>query len=147
MQVKEISNSNLSVWVFFLLAFTITASSYGLRLLIRSHTFLSWVRKLQADVREHSKVRRDRPLRTTFIVRWVWNRSKTVILLLFWALITLLPLIAVWESSLARSIKSVVTAMALLISVLILVFHRLILRAMRSPRNARLLRRTLGSDA
>ena len=128
MQVREISDSDLPIWLFFVLALTITASSYGLRLLIRSHNVLAWVDKCQTGIRELNEVPRGRPIRTTHFLRWIVFRAtsmKTSLLLLFWLLVTLLPLIPVWKSTLNRSIKWVTTVTILTVSGLILVFYAL----------------------
>lgn len=135
MQVKEISSSNLSLWVFFILAFAITTSSYGLRLLIRSQKFSSWLVKYELDIREHSEIGPDSPIRTTLLLKWMWHRFKDVFPTLLWVLITLLPLIPVWMSTLTRTMKSVISVVLILMVVFISVLYMyLVLGSVRPVR-------------
>jgi hypothetical protein len=122
MQVKEISSSNLSLWLFFVLASTVTIFSYGLRILIRSQGFVSWLEECQQSIREHSEIPRGRPIRTTYFLKWIWHRSKPGHLPLLWVLATLLPLIPIWTSALVRSIKSIITVLIVVISAFALAF-------------------------
>ena len=121
MQVKELSHANTSIWVFFLLAFTISVSSYGLRLLIQSPHFLFVLQWCKYAVREDAGIRQDQQIRTSFFLRWIWHQTSGGVVLLVWLLITLCPLIGIWKSGLIHTVKLVISLVVVLLSIAVLI--------------------------
>lgn len=116
MQFKEIGDSNLSLWLFFVLAFILTASTYALRLSIRSHRLILLRSTLSQQIRDKAEIERDRPITTTAFLKWLWSYIKYPAFYLLWILLTIVPLIPIWRSGLAQTIKGVITAVIIFTS-------------------------------
>jgi hypothetical protein len=117
MQVKELSDSSLSIWVFFLLASAISVSSYALRLILRSSAFLHRLHGLMDAVRADAGIGHGRPVPARTFVLFLWHRSQNRIVLATWLTATVIPLIPVWASQLLGVIKAVVSVLVILTSI------------------------------
>lgn len=110
MQVRELSESEVSLWMFFLLAIAIMTSSYAVRLIIRSKRVIRLRHNLFKRIREEYDLEPDDPIPTTIFLAWTWRHVGTVSrLTLAIAIVSPILLSTVWTSSLAGGIKVGIT--------------------------------------
>ena len=125
MQIKELNASTTSLGDFFLVAILVTASSYVLRLVIRSPLVLRYWRNCKEDIRETSKIPADGPITTSSFLSWLWARVDLVICLVYicMPLCAATLLAAIWTRPLQRGIKVGITvAFGVLSLIPVLVF-------------------------
>lgn len=79
MQVKELDSSTTSVAVFLAVAMAVTISSYTVRLVILSSTFLSLWRQWKDDIRAERGIRSSGPIATSAVLKWIWERRPWII--------------------------------------------------------------------
>ena len=125
MQIKELSTSTASLGDFFLVAVLLTASSYSLRLIIRSPLVLRYWRSCKKDIREISKIPADRQITTSSFLSWLWARMNLIACLVYISipLCAAILLAATWTRPLRRGMKVAITvAFGILSFIPILVF-------------------------
>ena len=110
MQVRELSKSEVSLWMFFLLAIAIMTSSYAVRLIIRSKRVIRLRHNLLNRIREDHELQPGDPIPTTIFLAWILGRLSTIrTLTLAVAIVSPILLSTIWTSSLVGGIKVGIT--------------------------------------
>ena len=118
MQVKELESSSISISTFFTVAILITASSYALRLAIRSSLFKDARRNLLDRVRKDAGLSAGSPISTRDVIAWLWHRFfrdsvfgfSMALLCIMGFVVSGVLLAALWTRPLERGIKVAATA-------------------------------------
>ena len=117
MQVKELGSTNVSLWVFFVVAVVITISSYALRLAIRSALVIGLRRKWMDEVRELEGLPAGSPIPSRMFFRWLCYRlgllhlvrSAWGVTFLVGTLVSAVLLIVIWTGSLQNGVQIATT--------------------------------------
>ena len=123
MQFREIEDSNLSLWLFFVVAAVLTTLVYGFRLLTRSRRTLSLKDELGRRIRSREGIDRNRPVSTTAFVVWLLVELRNPIFWLLWLSMTCLPLTFLWMSHLSIVSRGVITGVVVAIALCFLPFR------------------------
>ena len=117
MQVKELNAADISVSAFIILALIITVLSYGLRLLIRSESFIKRRHSWTQDIRSDAALSPDTSIPTTTFLLWLWRRLGflTIVVVLVLTLI-ICPIAALWTRNINRGFKAIITILLLIIT-------------------------------
>lgn len=133
MQVKELDSFRTSIWVFFLMAVSVTLSSYLLRLLVRSKYIRNTKVGLIKGVRDYALIPGAQPVPTISFLKALWHYHHNLIAIALWMVITPAPLIALWSGHIIPGMKVAVAIPPLIISFGSLVFLKVGPRS--SPRS------------
>ena len=117
MQVKELNAADISVSAFIILAIIVTVLSYGLRLLIRSGSFIRRRRRWIQDIRSDASLSPDASIPTTTFILWVWRQLGflTIVVVLVLALI-ISPIAALCTRNINRGLKAIFTVLLLFLT-------------------------------
>ena len=110
MQVKELNASTVSVSDFFIVALSITALSYALRLFIRSPAVLRYWRLLGDDIRASTETPKGSPVKTSSFFIWLWNRTGRPEYPVYVIALTIAVLAGMWSRPLQQNMRFGVVA-------------------------------------
>ena len=130
MQIEEFQSSSPSLWAFVLVAVTITASSYALRLAVRSHAVVSMREMFIEQLRDFSNSEDGSPIQTRAFFQWVryWISTRSLAAHTLAAscaigiFVSIGLLAALWKGSLHKEMKFAFTVFVCVLWIFMLAF-------------------------
>ncbi|KAL9118148.1 MAG: hypothetical protein Q9187_005311 [Circinaria calcarea] len=114
MQVRELNPTRVSVSAFFILAIIITASSYGLRLFIRSASVIRLRKRCLDQVRSDAELTPGTPIPTRVFIICLWQRIWIFMVIASLFIVLPIALLAVlWTRDINNGYKAMLTVLIL----------------------------------